>query len=276
MNCLDCHEDREATLTGGPHASSPAGSGRVSCLGCHDGDTRHAQEDPTAFPMSNPADLDAVAAAGVCGRCHGGVHQDNQQTLSPHAEAGVTCLDCHRVHGGEGSRQLRQAQPALCFGCHAAQRGDFALPYHHPAEEGVMDCSDCHLRTDDAFARLKSRGGNSACAGCHSEYQGPYPFEHQATVDYSTEEGGCVNCHLPHGSTLPRLLNQPYGGPHAQLCLQCHAVPGHIFNSHHEAEFAGVGCVECHVDIHGSYTSRYFFAPDLESQGCFAAGCHQQ
>ena len=33
--------------------------------------------------------------------------------------------------------------------------------------------------------------------------EGPFPYEHQATLDYSTEEGGCMNCHSPHGSAQP-------------------------------------------------------------------------
>ena len=117
-------------------------------------------------------------------------------------------------------------------------------------------------------------GTNAACFSCHNEFQMPFPYEHQATVDFSIEEGACLNCHEPHGSNLPRMLKQPYEGPHYQLCSQCHSVPKHNYNTFHGTQWAGVPCNDCHVDIHGSYTSQYFFTPELQSQGCINAGCH--
>ena len=74
---------------------------------------------------------------------------------------------------------------------------------------------------------------------------------------------------------FPRLLKQPYEGPHFQLCSQCHSVPRHNWNNQHGSLFAGVPCNDCHVDIHGSYTSRYFFTPQLQADGCINSGCHR-
>jgi predicted CXXCH cytochrome family protein len=119
-------------------------------------------------------------------------------------------------------------------------------------------------------------GTNEACFSCHMEMRGPFPYEHPATLDFSAEEGGCLSCHDPHGSFVPRLLRQPVASPHNPLCSQCHLVPGHNMNARHGTAWAGVACTECHADTHGSYTSRLFFTPDLEAQGCFAAGCHQE
>lgn len=274
--CLDCHEDQASSLEFGPHRLSAAGEGRLNCLSCHDGDPRHWEDDPASYPMANPADMGSDESGKLCGRCHDSVHQSNQRTVSPHASAGVSCLDCHQVHASEWRGSLVSAQPGLCFGCHPGQRADFSQPFHHPADEGIMDCSDCHLKSDEGWDSLVMRGGDAVCLGCHAEFQGPFPFEHQAGVGYSTEEGSCLNCHDPHGSAYPRLLKQPYEGPHFQLCSQCHSVPGHRDNSQHGAEWADMDCGECHVDIHGSYTSSKFFAPIIEAQGCNALGCHQR
>ena len=70
-----------------------------------------------------------------------------------------------------------------------------------------------------------------------------------------------------------RLLRQPLesGG----LCMNCHVVPKHQFNSNHGSMWAGLPCLQCHVDVHGSYESRHLLDPGLAAQGCFAAGCHQ-
>jgi predicted CXXCH cytochrome family protein len=140
--------------------------------------------------------------------------------------------------------------------------------------DGVVECSECH-RTLDESARPLSLDANEACTRCHGELEGPFVFEHQATVDYSTEEGGCLACHEPHGSSLPRLLKQPFEPPHFQLCAQCHSVPGHNLNPMHGTEFAGVPCNDCHTDIHGSYDSRLLLSESLRGSGCFNAGCHR-
>ena len=95
-----------------------------------------------------------------------------------------------------------------------------------------------------------------------------------ATVDYSTEEGGCLNCHAPHGSDQPRMLKQPYDVANQALCAGCHFVPRHEINNFHGTQWAGVPCSDCHVDIHGSYTNRNFLRPSLQVEGCFLAGCH--
>jgi predicted CXXCH cytochrome family protein len=132
------------------------------------------------------------------------------------------------------------------------------------------------MTTSETKLAMSSSGTNATCASCHLEFQGPFPFEHQATVDYSTEEGGCITCHDPHGSYLPRMLKQPYQSPHYQLCSQCHVVPPkHNSNSFHGTIWSGVSCSECHTDIHGSYTSRLFLTPALQGQGCINVGCHQ-
>jgi len=139
--------------------------------------------------------------------------------------------------------------------------------------EGVMKCSECHVTLGETKTEL-SRNGSNVCMKCHGEFEGPFPHEHLATLDYTTEEGGCIACHEPHGSHLPRMVQQPYEGPHYQLCTQCHSVPGHNSNSMHGTTWAGMACNECHVDIHGSYSNRLFVSESLQGLGCFNAGCH--
>jgi len=276
--CLDCHDDMAASLARSPHAVLDGEEmTRVTCTACHTGTAAHFEDDPEENPMANPANLDVTAAAAVCAGCHMNEHQENQATLSPHAIEGVTCLTCHQVHGSRLGAGLKQEQTELCFSCHMAQRGEFAKPYSHPVRDGgFMNCADCHLAGDDRMAPMTMKGWNDVCLNCHREFQGPFPHDHQAAVDYSVEEGGCIACHEPHGSYVPRLLNQPYEAPQFQLCSQCHIVPRHRYNSHHGSDWAGVACNECHVDIHGSYDNQYFLSRALEGQGCFAAGCHSR
>jgi predicted CXXCH cytochrome family protein len=149
------------------------------------------------------------------------------------------------------------------------------MPSHHPVTEGVVECSDCHLSTAQSAKQRVATGPGGTCTTCHAMFEGPFPYEHQAAVDYSTEEGGCLNCHAAHGSTQPRLLKQSYESPDFGLCSQCHVVPKHQFNVNHGSAFAGLPCSDCHVDVHGSYDNAKLLDPALSVQGCTVAGCHQ-
>jgi DmsE family decaheme c-type cytochrome len=278
--CFDCHENAQGSLKGSPHhiASEAVDGSRplVSCTDCHGSDERHWEEDPAAYPMTNPAKAPAAMTAQICGTCHLNSHQQNMREGNPHSLNNVSCTGCHQVHGSPAAPLLHKAQPDLCYDCHAGVRGQFAKPYRHPISDGVMTCSECHMVTAERQQALSYAGANAACVSCHNEFQGPFPYEHQATVDYSTEEGGCLNCHNPHGGNFPRMLRRPYEAPHFNLCTQCHAVPKHNFNRNHGSAWAGVACNECHVDIHGSYANRLFLSRALQAQGCLAAGCHQE
>ncbi|HMB68818.1 MAG TPA: cytochrome c3 family protein [bacterium] len=277
--CLDCHDDQGASLSLSPHrvnADSEGPEALVTCTDCHQGDSRHWDEDPEEFPMSNPGTLGAVTEAQQCATCHQNSHQQTAHEQNVHFANDVSCSGCHQVHGSSEAGLLRAPEVDLCLSCHTSVEGQFAQPFHHPVHEGIVKCSECHLTLDETSRELSRNGTNAACVKCHAEFGGPFPFEHQATLDYSTEEGGCLSCHAAHGSSQPRMLTQPYESPHFQLCTQCHMVPpGHNQNSFHGSMWAGIACNECHSDVHGSYTSRNLLSPSLQGLGCNTAGCHK-
>lgn len=263
-----------SSLVGTVHEIRPdAAKPRVWCSGCHWGVEAHLS-DPGEYKPADPASARAMDSARICSGCHTNAHQQNMEEWNVHARAGVNCSGCHAVHSNRHRSLLKKDEPGLCVDCHPKTRGDFSRSFRHPVFDGVMRCTECHLSLDLTRRDLEVRATGEACFACHGRFQGPFPFEHRATVDYSTQEGGCLNCHEAHGSDVPRMLVQSYGAPHYGLCSQCHSVPKHRMNSFHGSQWAGKACNECHVDIHGSYDNRYFLAPGLEAQGCAAMGCH--
>lgn len=279
--CLDCHEGRDTTLVDTAHRLSGAAldgpEARIACTDCHVGDHRHYEDDPAQYPMTNPSKLGAAAEGRICSSCHQNTHQQNMAERNVHARNDVNCSACHSVHQSKHPALLQKTEITLCLGCHSDVKGQFAKPYRHPVEDGVVKCSECHMTLDETSREL-SRNGTNVCMKCHAEMQGPFPFEHPATLDFSTEEGGCLSCHDAHGSYLPRMLKQPLEPPHFQLCSQCHSVPGHNSNVMHGTRWAGKACNDCHTDIHGSYSNRLFVRDDLEAQfgeTCFNVGCHK-
>jgi DmsE family decaheme c-type cytochrome len=276
--CLDCHDDKLETLRNTPHqilADQKGDNAAVVCTDCHQGSPKHYEDDPEEYPMVNPATADFAMTAQICATCHSNSHQQNMQERNPHPLNNVGCMDCHQIHGVVRAGLLKKEEVKLCYSCHTNVRGEFAQPYRHPISDKIIRCSDCHMEVARDKEPLSYARMDEACFQCHKYFQGPFPYEHQATIGWSTQEGGCMACHRPHGSSVPRMLNQPYESPDYSLCSQCHTVPGHNFNSRHGDEWAGMPCNDCHVDIHGSYTSRYFFSTALQSQGCFNTGCHQ-
>lgn len=269
--CIECHESEAASMSGTAHDVTSTRT--VTCASCHSDVSAEHLEDPEAFP---PRHLDALRTDSLtarCASCHAHPHTLNMIERDPHEGAGLSCASCHRVHDNKHAGLLHDKETTLCVSCHASVKSDFAMPSHHPVMEEVVSCADCHMTVSRSAKQHTGSGPGETCTTCHALFQGPFPFEHQAAVEYSTEEGGCMNCHAPHGSTQPRLLRQPLesGG----LCMHCHVVPKHQFNSNHGSMWAGLPCLQCHVDVHGSYESRHLLDPGLAAQGCFAAGCHQ-
>jgi DmsE family decaheme c-type cytochrome len=271
--CLDCHDGMDATLVGTAHRVTGDGA-RVACTDCHAGPSAHWEDDPEKNPMPNPGKMTSIAEARVCTQCHENSHQQNMLEKNVHAANNIACSACHSVHGSKQYSLLRKPENQLCESCHVRVAGEFARPYRHPIEEGVIKCTECHM-TLDRTTRPLSKNGTNVCLKCHGELAGPFPYEHQATLDHSTEEGGCISCHDPHGSSLPRMLKQPYEPPHQQLCTQCHSIPPkHLSNPMHGTRWNGMACNECHTDIHGSYDNRWLLSTSLRAQGCLNRACH--
>lgn len=174
-------------------------------------------------------------------------------------EAEHSCESCHgpaSIHvdkmGAKGT--ITKTDYKACASCHAKEKMNFSLQYHHPVPEGRMECSSCHDIHGSTARRPTSREENEKCISCHQQYKGPYVFEHRVIKD-----DGCKTCHNPHGSINPKLLTEN----DYNLCLKCHysAIQyqqiGHY--AHRRAlnpSSFGPKCTGCHRGVHGSNFSK--------------------
>jgi predicted CXXCH cytochrome family protein len=214
--------------------------------------------------------------AARCLSCHITSKQQDFFQQAEHAGHGLSCNQCHAAHLVDEVKDhskgdlsypqgyffqlprladdnrwvhnslLKQAEPALCFGCHQTVQAQFALPSHHRVPEGLMKCSDCHNPHGTQNIASLNNPGSETCVKCHVEKRGPFVFEHPAV-----KVEGCVTCHNPHGNTNRMLLVRREG---RQLCLQCHTgFHGQAGVPHSRLGFQASGeCVRCHVTVHGS------------------------
>jgi DmsE family decaheme c-type cytochrome len=273
--CRTCHPAVWNAFYRNPHFKTTAAENeapeRAGCQGCHGPGGNHLDNKGGKSTIVAFSALPGDRIVEACLRCHGQTISRANVRNSQHTLNGMACTSCHSVHRSQSARALLQKpQTALCEECHTDVRAQFAMPYKHRVEEGVMSCADCH-NPHGSFAptwRMGFRPHNidqvaanqEPCLKCHADKRGPFIFEHAvARVD------GCESCHAPHGSTNSRLLLRPVV---FTLCLECHngsdnfgrrrnGIPTQT-PSHNMADPRYQNCTSCHVRIHGSNADSNF------------------
>ncbi|HEY6802723.1 MAG TPA: DmsE family decaheme c-type cytochrome [Pyrinomonadaceae bacterium] len=282
--CKDCHEEQFKAFSHTSHAqltNISSWKGKVTgCEACHGPGKAHSEEGDPAKIVSFK-NKSAKEISETCLTCHAGKEERNNFRRGEHWRNDIGCTDCHSSHGSVTGRNLassitqvsnanaekpgystiallKKSEPQLCISCHAETKPDFNKPFHHKVLEGAMKCSDCH-NPHGGFEAKQTRlatGADAACIKCHADKQGPFTYEH---APLKTE--GCSACHTPHGSSNPRLLRFSRVN---QLCLTCHSAAHGVGSSEpagpqHNQNAQYADCSNCHVKIHGSYSSPVFF-----------------
>ena len=272
--CLACHDPSYGdSLEKTSHAlasMTPSAGVKINCVSCHSGASVHI-EDPNTENIGNPSTMLPEQVEKTCTQCHQPHTESGVLGFDPHIGLNLACVECHSIHSKDLT-QVADESSGLCGKCHAAAVNEFRKRSNHPVATGNMSCLSCHSFRQDAEPQF-GHGGDAQCYSCHPEQSGPFLFEHEATSSFSPEGSGCTSCHRPHGSSNDRLLTQTDD----KLCRQCHAQPpGHL--TAHSGEFAGLNCMDCHSEVHGSYDNLFLLDPQLGSklrgdgQSCF---CHE-
>jgi len=225
------------------------------CESCHGPGSEHVAGGGDKSKIVRFSELPRLEQTRRCLECHSTTNAQKHFSSSSHASNDVGCLDCHDPHHAEQSQfLLTKSQPDLCYGCHQAEKADFAKPYRHRVNLELIECSDCHNVHGTTTLRQARTlpSGDAICFKCHADKRGPFVYEH---VPVKTE--GCSSCHTPHGSTNPRLLRVANIN---LLCLQCHSFPalGPLGPQHNQSQ-KYQACTLCHTQIHGSNFSAVFF-----------------
>jgi predicted CXXCH cytochrome family protein len=272
--CGSCHASHYVSFARSGHSpfvSDPGlPLGRRGCEACHGPGAPHKSNLKDVISFKAMPEREVAAA---CLRCHGDLMKGAHWERNEHAQAGVSCVDCHTIHKkdraavfepaaarapkplfGPGppreGKLLDGGQAEVCGRCHRREVAEFRLPSHHPVPEGSMECSGCHAVHQGASARSKLNPLKRDCVLCHSQYAGPFVYEHDPATGGTGE--GCLECHKAHGSAHPRLLRAFSRG----LCGQCHT-------SRMATHFPGMSCwaSNCHAAMHGSNTHPRLIRP---------------
>jgi DmsE family decaheme c-type cytochrome len=149
--CKGCHSEYYDSYAKSIHskkALSGSPANRNECESCHGPGSVHVEKkggkDTGMFAFNKKADANDKSAK--CLACHEESRHLAFWDNGRHKSAGVSCPDCHSIHGGR-EKNLKAEQPDLCFGCHKDIRMMSNRQSHHPIREGKMKCTDCHNPT---------------------------------------------------------------------------------------------------------------------------------
>lgn len=259
--CRGCHEAYYESYRHSVHGraavpGSPAAA--AGCEACHGPGAAHVQSGggrgTGIFAFDRKTDPEKKAAQ--CLSCHGESRHLALWNLSMHQSADVSCDQCHSSHFG-GHKNLKAAEPNLCFDCHRSINFQVNKQSHHPLREGKIMCSSCH-DPHGALGQnmIKADSVNDLCYKCHADKRGPFMWDHPPV------EENCLTCHRAHGSNHQRLLDKKL----PELCQSCHDWSRHpgtpytkidsfespIAGRAASNKLVGRSCLNCHTNIHGS------------------------
>lgn len=263
-SCKSCHEDFYDSFmktTHGIKADHRTPASKLGCETCHGPSLEHVKSGGGRgvggiIPLGPKATTTVEKRNAVCLECHskgkvamwdGGKHESK----------GLSCTNCHTLHGGYSKNLAKPVQSDVCSQCHKQVRAQIQKSSHHPIREGKVNCTDCHNPHGTIADKLISANTvNEKCYECHTEKRGPFLWEHAPATE------NCLACHTPHGSSHDKLLvaKRPY------LCQRCHS------NSRHPGTLYGLlkgedgksvyrvennrlfdsSCQNCHSQMHGS------------------------
>jgi DmsE family decaheme c-type cytochrome len=262
QDCAVCHEDIVKAFAHNPHAileKSPDYKLANPCESCHGPGQEHIESGGEASKIISFEGSNFQTYLDRCIKCHRGARQVRAFTETLHAKQKLECADCHRNHNAALTTPLlKESQNTLCMRCHTMQRAQFSKPFHHRVMEKAMRCTDCHQPHSGLNRHMVRNGmsGEKVCFDCHSEKQGPFVFEHAAV-----RISGCLGCHEPHGSNNSKMLIR---STVQALCVECHSTSRNVLTSqppsfHNLNSPIYQNCTTCHVMIHGSNFSSFYF-----------------
>jgi len=204
-----------------------------------------------------------------CFSCHD--FDDSPESIHEPFQLG-TCMDCHDPHGGDRKSFIKtKTTQELCITCHDEVDNAFA---HHPVNQG--DCLTCHEAHQSKHGNLLTTTRSTLCLGCHQDidHAGVFnPVTSDSKPGYIHQpvlEGGCMECHQPHGSDFSAMLINEQRA----VCMECHEditqdLP--LAQSVHGPFESAQSCTSCHSP-HSSDHEGLLAQPS--NTLCFS--CHDQ
>jgi len=248
-------------------------------------------------PDFNPADRRCLA-------CHEDVAEHALSSRSVHAEAGVTCVSCHRDDFSRRAPHRGTHEPAQCVHCHEGTASEHPSDRHASLDEAgrpAVACVDCHGTHDirsvrDPQSPTYHLNVSLTCAGCHGVVDAHMEGDRTAPLvagDYSDgvhgralEERGmrvapnCVSCHGVHEMLPADHPDSPVSPENIDAtCGSCHEGTTNAFRDGQHGRHRQAGGTEAPTcsDCHSPHLTVATGTPEWKLQGILECGtCHEK
>lgn len=244
--CATCHEPYVQHHQSNVHH-------KQSCESCHGPGSEHMRtrgKEPgliRSFKRMTPAER-----SETCLQCHAdnGCEPGESWRRSAHANAGVSCTDCHTGHYNvppgtkaaflaKAERYDDQIQLARLPDVREEElpRGN-AQDASAVATDQKTESSDTGAASQIVDSRNLGAITPQICYRCHANIAPQQHVAHPHQICGATRMD-CTTCHDPHGKIRPETRTD--------LCLKCHDMssPTMAWHSSTHARF-GVACADCH------------------------------
>ena len=209
--------------------------GSTTCQGCHEDIFNTFQKNPHHVVEE---DKKRGWKDKACESCHG--------PGSKHAES----MDKGDIRNP--SKLKPGETDKLCLTCHINQPTHVGRidSSHAKNQVSCTSCHSIHKNGPDGLVKRKPMDINTQCATCHTSVWASFqrPFKHRLPEGAMS----CVDCHNPHGSFRPRMLQT--ANANEPGCFKCHGDKRGPFTFEH-APMRLEGCGACH-EPHGSANPR--------------------
>jgi len=235
--CIACHEDK----TKGKSVHSAMAMG---CTSCHE---IRANKDVTRVKLIT------TTPYALCLTCHADKNAaDIKGTV--HSPAVRDCVKCHDPHSSDNKNQLLKPTSGdekenLCLSCHKIGVNVPEKGSRHAALD--MGCDTCHVthktgeKGKPEFDYHLTKAAPALCVDCHDVKNAALIKAHQGQP-FGT--ANCVQCHNPHQSAQPKLMQKFTHPPFAdKTCEICHvpAKDGKVVLTNTDKRAL---CATCHSD----------------------------
>jgi len=206
------------------------------CTKCHD----ESEAKPILSIYQTRHGVRADERTPTCQSCHG---DSEKHVKGDPAQKGRAKPDVvFGTRTGAYTPDEAQSQASACIACHKnGARTHWSGSAHQSHDVVCSNCHKVHVPRDPVLTKSTQ---TEVCFACHKE-------QRAQTHRYSTHpldagKMGCSDCHNPHGSTGPVLMNKNTVN---EVCYTCHAEKRGPFLWEHQP--VGDDCTNCHTP-HGS------------------------
>jgi len=255
--CALCHADLANKFSSNPHSELALmhGGKGVTCESCHGPGQAHVASGGDPTKILQLSKMSAKQIDATCLGCHANAHPNFLR--SDHAKAGVSCTNCHSIHGFVPAAKPAASTTPVASDEKKSGLGRLFGELPTARLGDPLQWSADSIEIAEGNPNLLRAPQPQLCFSCHSDVKPAFsqPFHHKVNEGLMK----CTDCHDSHGTFGNSQLRST--ADQNMICTKCHTETRGPFVFEHAAVKAE-GCLACHSP-HGSQNARLLNVPNI-------------